>query len=184
MADQLLDMLGAMFPCCVPRRNAQIFSALDDAVAAGSLEPVRLEVATRPSCVHLTRSDDGAQPLHVAVMLQDADIVRLLLSNKAEVTATDKEGKTPLHYAALSGNATIAKMILEVTPPERLDCATHKGCSAMFLACWRGHLEIAQMLHAAGAKPTKCDKEGRTMMQRAAEWNHKGVESWLLSLDT
>ena len=73
-------------------------------------------------------------------------------------------------------------MLLQKTAPERIDVATGKGCTAMFLACWRGHLEIAQMLHAAGAKVERLDREVRSMEQRAAEWNHKNVQEWIVAL--
>ena len=36
---------------------------------------------------------------------------------------------------------------------------TSKGHTAMFLACWRGHLDVAQRLHAAGASPIRSDYE-------------------------
>lgn len=73
-------------------------------------------------------------------------------------------------------------MILQKTNADQIDAATHKGCTAMFLACWRGHIEIAQMLHQAGAKVDRDDNEGRTMEARALEWNHKKVVEWLQSL--
>ncbi|KAI5793180.1 ankyrin repeat-containing domain protein [Geopyxis carbonaria] len=43
-------------------------------------------------------------PLHVAVDGEHEDIVQLLLSLGADIKATDLDGNTPLHYAALSGN--------------------------------------------------------------------------------
>jgi hypothetical protein len=54
--------------------------------------------------------------------------------------------------------------------------------AALFLACWRGHLEIAQALHSAGGDVGREDKEGRSMEVRAVEWNQTRVVAWLKSL--
>lgn len=54
--------------------------------------------------------------------------------------------------------------------------------AALFLACWRGHLEIAQALHSAGGDVGREDKEGRSMEVRAVEWNQTRVVTWLKSL--
>ena len=36
-----------------------------------------------------------------------------MLEAKANLEATDKDGRTPLHWAACCGNADIAKILLE-----------------------------------------------------------------------
>lgn len=39
------------------------------------------------------------------------DICKLLLENKASVNVTNKQGLTPLHYAALHGHSSICKIL-------------------------------------------------------------------------
>ena len=120
-------------------------------------------------------------------MVQDQDLVRLLLNSGALIKASDSQGRTPLHVAALNGNLTIICLLLEgalgrALTPEEVEEETSKGHTALFLACWRGHLEVAQRLHAAGASPVRVDYEGKTMLQRAAEWNQTRVVQWLEEL--
>ena len=78
-------------------------------------------------------------------------------------------------------------------------------CSALYLACWRGHVDVARLLQvvlfqslflsntfcwsgliwacqASGADPRVRDKEGRSMQDRAAEWGHTRVVAWLQTL--
>ena len=49
------------------------------------------------------RGDDRATPLHVAVMVQDQDLVRLLLNSGALIKASDADGRTPQRDASPVG---------------------------------------------------------------------------------
>tara|TARA_B110000263_G_C15225894_1_gene472223 strand:- start:111 stop:479 length:369 start_codon:yes stop_codon:yes gene_type:complete len=44
---------------------------------------------------------EGAQPLHLAVLKSDSEIVELLLDNRADINvkANNKDAATPLHWA-------------------------------------------------------------------------------------
>ena len=60
---------------------------------------------------HLT----GDTPLHTAVSCEDPDarIVRLLLEHGADPNARDRNGRTPLHYAAIYGHYEIVKLLTD-----------------------------------------------------------------------
>ena len=186
MSQQLLkeipllhDTLGLLCPCLLPRDDHQIFRACE---SASAIEAVRAVLRADSSAVDARRADDAATPLHVAVMLQDLDLVRLLVNSGAPIEATDFEGRTPLHVSALNGNLALVSLLLESLEARSdflIDRATKHGHTAMFLACWRGHLDSAQRLHAAGASILHLDREGKSMLQRAQEWNQTRVVQWL-----
>jgi ankyrin repeat protein len=56
-------------------------------------------------------------PLHIAVMEQNVQIAKSLLSDyKAEVDCTDYRNNTPLHYALINGNIKLVKVLLTHFP--------------------------------------------------------------------
>ena len=81
--------------------------------------------------------------------------VELLLDNKANIEATDKDGETPLHLAARWGRLTIAKILLKrlTLPPGRpwkkanvLAEDIHKDTPLHLAARW-GHQEMVRVLY-------------------------------------
>jgi len=150
------------------------------------------------------RKCDGATPFHVAVMMQDIELVRLLLdvdgssSNNNNIiiaasTLTDHtNGQTPLHVAALTGNTTIVRMLVEnyqqnednTTNHNQIDFQNQRGHTAFFLACWRNHLEVAQYLVHKGRANlqfnlTIVDSDGQTLLNRIQEWKQTRIIEWL-----
>uniref|UniRef100_A0A7S0HBL6 Uncharacterized protein n=1 Tax=Hanusia phi TaxID=3032 RepID=A0A7S0HBL6_9CRYP len=175
---RVAQAVGKLCPCLCPLRDNEIFRACE---SPNSVELVRTILRRDPKAVHALRSDDSTTPLHLAVILQDVDLVRMFISHKADVTSKDHDGQTPLHVAALTGNAEITGMLVEAAKElqQLVDEKTVKGYSAIYLACWRGHLEVAQLLHSKGAKLNQTDNEGRTMISRARDWNQTRVLEWL-----
>lgn len=53
------------------------------------------------------------RPLHLACLADSADMVGLLTRGRAEVSASDKWGCTPLHRACLEGHLGAAKAVLD-----------------------------------------------------------------------
>eukprot|EP00286_Rhodomonas_abbreviata_P026407 CAMPEP_0181305588 /NCGR_PEP_ID=MMETSP1101-20121128/9815_1 /TAXON_ID=46948 /ORGANISM="Rhodomonas abbreviata, Strain Caron Lab Isolate" /LENGTH=219 /DNA_ID=CAMNT_0023411525 /DNA_START=573 /DNA_END=1232 /DNA_ORIENTATION=- len=169
-----------VFKCLCPARDHAIFRACE---ASNGMEAVRGVLQRDAGAVSEERKEDLATPLHVAAMLQDSDLVRLLLSSQADPLAEDINGRTPLHVAALSGNVEVVGLVMEGMGEGRaMDGVTESGHTALFLACWRGHFEVAQMLQARGANENVVDKEGKSMIDRARGWNQTRVVEWLSSL--
>jgi len=97
--------------------------------------------------------DQGFTPLHSAVATDAArserDIVRLLLEAGADPNAKSKEGGTPLHSAAFTGDIEIAELLLAYgADPNATD---PKGLTPLDIARDRRNVEIAAMLHRAVA---------------------------------
>ncbi|KAI5783318.1 hypothetical protein FPQ18DRAFT_111991 [Pyronema domesticum] len=63
-----------------------------------------------------TRHDLKADLGRILVMISqfgDLDITRLLIDNGADVSATDKDGQTPLHLASIYGYEGVAKLLID-----------------------------------------------------------------------
>jgi Arf-GAP/coiled-coil/ANK repeat/PH domain-containing protein len=54
----------------------------------------------------------GCTLLHVACQIGDLSLIELLLQHRAQVSVTDAQGRTPLHYCILSGKNLCAKLLL------------------------------------------------------------------------
>ena len=62
------------------------------------------------------KRDDGFTPLHTAVIINAAEVAKLLIANGADVNAKDKDGYTPLSlhalYVAEANAAEIRKLLI------------------------------------------------------------------------
>eukprot|EP00960_Hanusia_phi_P047337 758347-Hanusia_phi.AAC.2 len=70
----------------------------------------RLRIVTCPLEIRLTPIQSGS--LHMAVLENHAEIVKVLILNEADVNCKDDEGFTPLHYAAVMGHENICALLL------------------------------------------------------------------------
>ncbi|KAM0237912.1 hypothetical protein ACHAP5_008810 [Fusarium lateritium] len=94
----------------------------------------------------MTTRDIGTA-LHLAVEVGNLDIVRILISNGADVNAPDTEYETPLMVAAAHGHVAVAKELLsQGADPEMRSILT---LTAMAVAASRGNVEMVQLLESA-----------------------------------
>lgn len=83
-------------------------------------------------------------PLHAAAASRNQDICALLLSNGADVNATQQAQYTALHSAAANGDLEIVRLLLahEASPNSR----SEKGETALDMAKQRGHTAVVDLL--------------------------------------
>jgi ankyrin repeat protein len=74
----------------------------------------------------------------------------------------DKDGFTPLHFAAQEGNVDVAKVLLERGAP--VDAVNKFGNTPLFTAVFdsRGEGNLIALLRSAGADPQHVNKFGQT----------------------
>ncbi len=118
-------------------------------------------------------------PLHDAV--KDGDTARLqeLIAAGEDLEAQDKFVGTALHWAALTGNADAARILIEAGA----DLNTHArgdGTTALHVAAQRGSVEVAAVLIEAGAETVARDTAGGTPLHQAVGNDRVGMAALLL----
>jgi len=106
-------------------------------------------------------------PIAAAAMNNDKDAVHALLKNGADVNAALGDGTTALHWAAMKGNAEIARML--IFAGANLRATTRLGAyTPLYLAAKGGHAEVVAALLAAGADARAVTSNGTTPLMIAA----------------
>jgi ankyrin repeat protein len=157
--------------CAVASANAAGTGLpLIDAVKAGDRARVRVLVKQQPAALKQAEAD-GTTALHWAVRADDAEMVRLLLTAGADVTAATREGVTPLALAAINGSPSMTGLLLKAgaTP----NVALPEGENILMTAARTGRPEVLKLLIEAGADLNAREHWfGETALMWAAAENH------------
>ncbi|NBV28175.1 hypothetical protein EBS02_04035 [bacterium] len=105
----------------------------------------------------------GMTPLMEAIKGHDDQMVKFLLSVKADPDIQDHDGHTALHYAVDSQkNEYILKLLLECrADPDR---ANQCGRTALHAAVEKQHSSLVKLLLQYGANPNLKDDQGHTVI--------------------
>ncbi len=93
--------------------------------------------------------------------------MRDLIDAGEDVTASDRNGMTPLHFAAQQQRADIARLLLEAGA--LVDAEDEHGNTPLFKAVFssRGDGTVIGILRAAGADPNHANRHGTSPLQLA-----------------
>jgi uncharacterized protein len=109
----------------------------------------------------------GSSPVADAVMKRDKEAVRALLKDGADVNAAQGDGMTALHWAARSGDAELAQMLLYAGA--NVKATTRLGAyTPLMMAAEQGHPAVIAALLAAGADVKAANATGTTPLMLAA----------------
>ena len=116
--------------------------------------------------------------LLAAVKAGDEAAVMAALADGADVTAPEKDGTTPLHWAVHADAPTIVELLLaagaEATEHNRY------GVPPIALAAVNGSVAVTRLLLAAGANPNTTLAQGETILMTAARTGAPGVVEAML----
>jgi hypothetical protein len=108
-------------------------------------------------------------------LLCDAERIKKRLEEGADPNIRDRDGNTPLHFAASKGCAEVARLLLEHgADPNAQD---KSGETPLHLAASGGHVDIVRLLLEHGADPTVKNKDGDTPLDLARRRGHREVVS-------
>jgi len=134
-------------------------------VALWQLDVIKLDIANRGATGVSARTQDFLEVLQTGTLEQ----VRESLANDSNLAVQDRDGKTPLMYAATGTNDP--RVIFElVNAGASLDVQSDDGRTPlMHAALENNNPEIVLALLNAGADPTVLDAEGRSVYDLAGD---------------
>ncbi|UCD27444.1 MAG: ankyrin repeat domain-containing protein [Planctomycetota bacterium] len=164
-------LLVLLFVACTPNIN--------DSLQKGDLNGVA-SILKRDSSKIYARDEDGATLLHKAVHNGHIEIVKLLISQGADVNAGDAEGDTPLHYAVSNGYYEIARHLVlkgaDVNAKNRSFSETPLHVTTYF-----NYINIIKLLVSYGADVNALNKNNAIPLHHAAEIGTLNIVKYLVS---
>lgn len=117
---------------------------------------------------NVNRVDEaGFTPLIRAVLFQKKEMAKLLIIEKnADVNIGERNGGTPLIFAASLGQTEIAELLIE--KGANVNSVHSNGNTPLIMATAKGHAEIAKLLIEKGANVNSVGEAGNTPLKFAA----------------
>jgi ankyrin repeat protein len=107
-------------------------------------------------------------------------VVEFLLSQGASTDIGDGPGETPVMSAAWVGHLGVVKRLVDHTEGQGLEKKNIQGRTALHMAAYGGHEEVATYLLSRRAQTDVKDREGMTPLMEAIDGGHVGVVKILL----
>jgi cytohesin len=114
----------------------------------------------------------GNTSLHLACSLCDGLVVHKLLDAGAEPAATNVDGRTVLHAAAISGCGKATDAILQLAGTSVLNVQDCYKKTALHYAAANGNPGLVRRLLKAGSDPNLLNEDGSTALHLAALGGH------------
>lgn len=140
-----------------------------NAAAAGNLAWIKSILARNPEAIKERGGKKQFTLLHCAAYSPQAEVVKYLLEQGADISARDKNGGTPLHAAADNNNPAAIVILLE--NGAEVDAPNNWGYTPLHYTCYDDSAQAAQALLDWGANvDARSHEPGKwTPMHVAAE---------------
>lgn len=111
------------------------------------------------------QASDGTPLLAIAAQCSaPADVIKFLMASGCSINAQDKNGNTPLIWAAYGGNAALVSYVIECGADVRIK--NTKGLTALQFAYKEKFEDVERVLLHAGAMRTSSLKPGELIRER------------------
>jgi ankyrin repeat protein len=121
----------------------------------------------------------GLTPLHEATRMGLTNLMKLLLTYKADVNAKEnKRGSTPLHMAAAYGRTNEARLL--IANHANVDAKGIDGRTPLHVAAWKAWPGVGEVLLTNHADVNAKDESGFTPLHLALD----GWDGWDEDIDT
>jgi ankyrin repeat protein len=153
-----------------------------EAAALGKVDQLKQELAENPALIN-QRSLDGYSPVGLAAFFADADTVRYLIEQGADVNLVAENDMRvyPVNSAVANRNhersVAILKVLIEAGAD--LDAAQHGGYTGLHAAALHGASDKVQLLLSGGADRDIKTDAGETASDMARKQGHMDVVALL-----
>ncbi|XP_065844430.1 uncharacterized protein [Oscarella lobularis] len=131
----------------------------------------------------VTRDIDLFQKLESAILknYRPADVVTHLIKHKADVTASDSDGRTAIHFAAhASGSFAQQIVALLLSEGTEIDIRDGQRNAPIHCASEAGSVPMIEYLLNSGANVNALGRDGSTPLHFSAEGGHEAAADILL----
>ena len=98
----------------------------------------------------------------------------------SDVASLNSRQRTPLHLAVQAGSLETVRLLLSRMLPNTLEIKDADGNTPLHIACWLNRLEILRYFLDQGADVTALNKESKTCLDVAIEWDSVEVVKTLV----
>lgn len=141
-------------------------------VKKGNLDIIRGFIHINKNIINHVDNRYGRTGLMIASMNGNADIVKLLLANGAEVNHLDNDQRSALIWATMYKRVAVVRTLLSHGKKINVNAADRFGMTSLMIACKEGSIEIVKLL--ANADVNLVDKFGTSALMYAC--NQKRAE--------
>lgn len=129
------------------------YSDLYIASAKGNLEAAKNILQDHEYLVRCSITPNNETPLHIAIMSRNTKFVRYLvdLMSKSDLELLNRDGNTAFCLATISGNVSMAKIMVEKNPELPVICGTEKTMPLDLALFYRKH-EMVTFLYEQSNK--------------------------------
>lgn len=120
-----------------------------------------------------------AGEIHEASRDGQIENVKQLLILGVDVNAKDKDGRTPLFYAAFKSNIALHKLL--IAKGADVNAKDVDGHTPLHEAAFKDNIEAAKLLIAKGADINAKDKDGRTPLHRSTRHDNTELAKMLIA---
>ncbi len=107
-------------------------------------------------------TDEGVTPLHnLARRAEDTKVINYFIEKGVDINQANKEGNTPLMYAAAYNDLPIVEFFVEKT--DNINASNEEGETALTRAVDNNWAKVVQLLISEGADVGVTDKDGNTL---------------------
>lgn len=152
-----------------------------------------LHIASQSGCLQLVdyliqkgfdvnkrSTQEGRTPLSLASQYGHAEVVRRLISAKANIELCDKQNTSPLFFASWEGHREIVQLLIEAGANPNREAGKDFG-TPLYVASQQGHLDVVKCLLAHGARVDYVsDSSSETALYAASAYGHVDVIQCLI----